>query len=606
GKVSGPEPCDVDAALAWALQPPPPKIPPAPDKSLENPAVPARPPDRPGPDPVDIRWDGGPVTLAEALGALHATRGIGFEIPPSAAEAAGRQLSVCISSPMPLREAVAWMARSCRLSVSWREPDPAAAEGPSRPVAVLSVPADPGKGWEQAPFEPWPDEISREMSVPAPDSLALRAPVADHIRAIGRAAGINVAVDAVDFSRGGEPVSPLETAASPGRVPVVSCGEALRLILEPFGAEAVWTAPMLYVARTGTIERISERDWLFDVGNLTGRQGEGADRKAAALIGLIKFLGPKTSGGEPVCTDRAAVAGGFLRIRTSRSGRDAVRSILRSIRTAGERPDVPDLSVVLTGDIRPRRVSGIGVLATEAAGRTGLRIRLGCPDVEFPPQALYFREAGIGDALQWACDISGMQVVADGEDLVIRPASDPRGAGSLWAVPLRDPAAAKGRAAIQDLTGALRERLLLHRPFLMRGAFLAPFLDCLVVAGTGRQASVAFEEAAAMKDAMARGLPPLHNDRRAALDRALALRPAAAPERLQGRFRDLLRGIIGPQTSATILVEPSAMRRVAETVVELDTKDKTCGRIVGELAAAAGLEMLIENGVVLLAEPEKR
>jgi hypothetical protein len=71
---------------------------------------------------------------------------------------------------------------------------------------------------------------------------------------------------------------------------------------------------------------------------------------------------------------------------------------------------------------------------------------------------------------------------------------------------------------------------------------------------------------------------------------------------LKGNFAGLLRqGELSSQLSCTILVDPVSMREKAGFEVrDLDAAGLTVGKVVEQLARAAGLRMVLEGGVVWL------
>jgi hypothetical protein len=586
GRMALLRPTAVAVAPALAPAPAPPPRP-----GLVPPAPPRPPPEFDWGVPVKLDFRG--RTFEEALALLAECRGHPPELRAlaKAAKDAGPQppSAFCQRQPMPLAATVRWLARECGLRFD--PPGTLRQAAPGEPLGPPE-PGEPPPAWREAlsasaagitALGEWTrdlDQVAAQANVTvlvAPGAFAapalagpLRGSLAGALSQFARAAGLEGA-----FYDG------LYYLAPPAQI------EALTRVKRTLPA-AAWMGDPAVPEWQLSLKRLAQLLAVDHAGRLV------LGMEATPLLQEVE-IHPD----DPGLHFTAGVAGAWAL--------DAAFRLLEQGSPAVASPAVLLDEHRVTGAFRD-----LAAFQQPAAQR---QVRVELPreaEQDFPAQSFVARALPLGQALEWAARLRGLGLRAGAGVIQFAPPRECYGPPALQAVSLAH-LAKRFPQGSRERPRALFLQARAACPELLAGVedSWLPLKDALAFRGDLRQLAAVQRLLHELETAL-RAAPPDFNlaawkaPWRAELDKNLAepFQGDGSGTLPPGAFAGLLRqsGLF-VQLRATVLVSPEAMSRVAgKQIPALDVRGQTLLQVIHTLARAAGLRVVVEDGVVWLKE----
>ena len=556
--------------------------------------APAPPRPAPGFDwSVPVKLDFRGKTLEEALAVLAECRGNPPELRAlaKAAKDLGPQppSALCQRQPMPLAATVRWLARESGLRF-----EPPGKFRPAAPGELLGPP-EPGE-----PPAAWREAL--EGSIAGTTAQGEWARDLDRVAARG-----NVTVLVAPGA------NPRPTSAGPMRG---SLAGALTRFAEAADLEWAFYDGLVYLAPPAQVEALTRVERTGPAGAWMGEPGvpewQLSLKKLAQSLAADSAGRPVLGTGAPPLLRNVEVHpdDADLHFTSGVAGARALSAAFRLLEQGS--PSAASPAALLD----EQRVTGafrdLAAFQQQAAQR---HVRVELPkDAEqaFPAQSFVARALPLGQALEWAARLRGFGLRAGAGVIQVAPPRECYGPPALQAVSLA-PLARRFPRGARELPHALMVQARAAYPELLadvKDAWL-PLKDTLAFRGDLRQLAavqqVLHELELALRD------PPPNFDLaawkpewRAELEKDLAepFQGDGSGTLPAGAFAGLLRqsGLF-VQLRTTVLVSPEAMGRVAaKQIPALDVRGQSLHQVLQTLARAAGLRVVVEDGVVWLKE----
>ena len=539
-------------------------------------------------------------TLADAVNMVAEAKDRPFALLALVAQAqeiAGTpRLSFSINGPLPLKSALAWMARDTGLRFDLD----------SGGVGHFYA-AAPNEAWGPPTDGLIPDAILTAFKMPfarggipkdLPGKLQFLAARAKVTMIASRPCVENY-------------------AASEEEMRATSSQELLDALLARLNANAAYYDHVLFLAAPARIESLTmcvrrmkppaafsvesqwHHRWARDLKALLERETYPA---AEVLPGVRT---DSLLSGKPVFADLAWEAEDkTLRYRTGVAGQAILSALLARLVAPGAA--VPGAAGILSERVELGPIADMEVLLKQAQQFMPVESRVKPP--VFNRQAFVSKNLLLGEALEWAAWLGGRGLRDENNVLIVDDLNTCYGGVELQVLPLS--ALSARRPA---LAGALPEVLARLLPALYPSFFVNTELYCLrdavVFRGDRRQLQLAQRLRGDLERA-------LENSRADSVFDLAAWRPAWRMEiernltepfqtlgeaRLTGTFAWLLRqGALSSQLRCTVLVDPQALQECADKQAELEIAHRTVGQVLEQLAKSAGLKAQIEGQVIWL------